>query len=81
METYKIWFDEQNLYLKKDNGKVFKHALSEFPLLEKASNSQRENYDFSPFGIHWPEIDEDLSFDGLTKRNTSPKTKHSSLSI
>jgi hypothetical protein len=81
METYKIWFDEQNLYLQTTKGKVFKHILSEFPLLEKASSLQRENYQFSPFGIHWPEIDEDLSFEGLTKRNSPTKSNHSSLSI
>lgn len=63
--TYKIWFDEHHLFIQKGEGKIFKHALSEFPLLEKATYTQRENYNLSPFGVHWPEIDEDLSFEGL----------------
>ena len=32
-----------------------------------ATQQQRENFEVSPagYGIHWPEIDEDLSIDGL----------------
>jgi len=35
--------------------------------LTKATREQRENFDISPtgYGIHWPDIDEDLSIDGL----------------
>ena len=33
--------------------------------LASSSKTQRENYRLSYFGIHWPDIDEDLSFDGF----------------
>ena len=35
--------------------------------LAKASDATRRSYRISPsgYGIHWPEIDEDLSIDGL----------------
>jgi hypothetical protein len=35
--------------------------------LARASQTQRENFTVSPsgYGIHWPDIDEDLSIDGL----------------
>ncbi len=35
--------------------------------LARATQQQRENFELSPsgYGIHWPEIDEDLSIDGL----------------
>jgi hypothetical protein len=37
------------------------------PKLGKASPQQLANYEISPsgYGIHWPEIDEDISIDGL----------------
>jgi len=37
------------------------------PVLEKASEEERNNYEISPsgYGIHWPLLDEDLSIDGL----------------
>ena len=35
--------------------------------LARASQAQRENVEISPagYGLHWPDIDEDLSIDGL----------------
>ena len=35
--------------------------------LARATQQQREHFDVSPsgYGIHWPDIDEDLSIDGL----------------
>ncbi len=35
--------------------------------LAKASPAQRDNFTVSPsgYGIHWPDLDEDLSIDGL----------------
>ncbi len=35
--------------------------------LAKATQPQRENFEVSPtgYGIHWPDLDEDLSVDGL----------------
>ena len=35
--------------------------------LARASQEQRENVEVSPsgYGLHWPDIDEDLSIDGL----------------
>lgn len=26
---------------------------------------QRNNFEISPFGVHWPDIDEDLSLEGF----------------
>ncbi len=35
--------------------------------LARATQQQRENFKVSPsgYGIHWPDVDEDLSIDGL----------------
>jgi hypothetical protein len=30
-----------------------------------ASNEERNRYEFSPFGIHWGTLDEDLCFEGF----------------
>jgi Protein of unknown function (DUF2442) len=37
------------------------------PLLEKALEEGRSNFEISPsgYGIHWPLLDEDISIDGL----------------
>ena len=35
--------------------------------LAQATQEQRDNFEVSPtgYGIHWPDLDEDLSIDGL----------------
>ena len=33
--------------------------------LAKGTEEQLKNIEVSPFGLHWPELDEDLSFKGL----------------
>ena len=34
---------------------------------ERALAAQRNNFDVMPMGIHWPDIDEDLSIAGMLK--------------
>ena len=64
MNKYSLTLDNTHLYLETE-GKTYIHNLSEFPILACATKTQRENFTLSPFGIHWPDIDEDLSFEGL----------------
>jgi len=42
------------------------------PLLAKATQAQREHFDVSPsgYGIHWPDIDEDLAISPLIQHAT-----------
>lgn len=37
------------------------------PRLERATLDALNNVELSPFGIHWPELDEDLSFEGILR--------------
>ena len=37
MKTYKIWFDDKNLYFETDKGILITHELSEFPTLANAT--------------------------------------------
>ncbi len=37
------------------------------PRLAKGTETQLKNIEVSPFGLHWPELDEHLSFKGLLK--------------
>ena len=67
MEVQKIWFYNKNIFLKTNDGIEKSMPLKWFPRLEKASSTQRNNFELSPFGIHWEEIDEDLSFEGFFK--------------
>ena len=46
-----------------------------YPRLLRATPQQRQNWEIAGggYGIHWPEIDEDLSTEGLLRGASSPE--------
>jgi len=48
--------------------------------LQKATASQRENFTVSPsgYGIHWKDLDEDISIAALLKSTEKPSRKQTS---
>ncbi len=42
-----------------------KFSIAANPRLSRGSELQLKNIEVSPFGLHWPDLDEDLSFKGL----------------
>ena len=63
----KVWFDQFNMWLSLSDGRQLSVPLEYFPRLLNARPDQRESYVFSGngTGIHWDEIDEDISVPGL----------------
>lgn len=69
----------ETLYLKV-NGGAYRIAWQDCsPLLEKATPAQRKHMRVSPsgYGIHWPELDEDLAIEPLLVKATAITTKSS----
>lgn len=58
-------FDEDSMWVELDDGRVLGVPLVWFPRLLHATPAQRENYELSRRGLHWDELDEDISVDGL----------------
>ena len=44
-----------------------------------ATPQQRAHYELSPFGVHWPETDEDLSVAGMLRGAKAPGAKQPEL--
>lgn len=63
----KVWFDDLNIWIETNTGQQRSHPLAWFPRLLNASERERENFTLSALGIHWPDLDEDLSFEGFFK--------------
>jgi hypothetical protein len=55
------------LHIEVDGKKYQIDMTKQSERLANATQEQRERYEISPsgYGIHWPEVDEDLSIDGL----------------
>jgi hypothetical protein len=55
------------LTVSYDDGRIISLPLRWFPRLERATPSQRRNWEIigGGYGVHWPKVDEDLSAEGL----------------
>lgn len=63
-----IWLTDTSVWIELNDGRKAEEPFAEYHRLANATGEQRRNYKLSHFGIHWPEIDEDLSFDGFFKK-------------
>lgn len=64
-----VWFDEDSLWVELNDARILGVPLAWFPRLLNASPIQREAFELSAFGIHWNELDEDISVQGLLAGN------------
>ena len=60
-----VRFDENSLWVELSDGRVIAVPLAWFPRLLHATSEQRAKVEISPMGLHWDELDEDLSVSGL----------------
>ncbi|HFB65755.1 MAG TPA: DUF2442 domain-containing protein [Aeromonadales bacterium] len=65
--AYSVKCTEDVLSVDLLDGRTITVPTAWFPTLSKATQTQRENWEIlgDGEGIHWPEIDEDLSVSGL----------------
>jgi hypothetical protein len=47
------------------DGRKIATPLAWYPRLRRATPEERSNYEIMPLGIHWPDLDEDLSIAGM----------------
>ena len=73
-----IKFKNDNLIMVVDNQTISLKLSDISKKLAQASNQKRNNYKISTsrYGIHWPQLDEDLSINGLLKKNKSIPFQH-----
>jgi hypothetical protein len=60
-----VSFDNQKMTVELSDGRVLGVPLAWFPRLSRATKEQREKYELSLGGLHWEELDEDISVAGL----------------
>ncbi|MBE2267021.1 MAG: DUF2442 domain-containing protein [Anaerolinea sp.] len=58
-------FDGGMLRVQLQDGRLIATPLAWYPSLLNASPEQRQAYALSAAGIHWDELDEDLSVEGM----------------
>ena len=58
-------YQDGYIVLIMQSGVEIRFPVSGNPRLSGGTAEQLNNIEVSPFGLHWPDLDEDLSFQGL----------------
>jgi len=71
-------YRDGNIVIVMQSGRELRFPVSANPRLAKGTPKQLNHVELSPFGIHWPDLDEDLSFRGIAEGNHGqPRAKQS----
>lgn len=72
-----VRIDEDTLAVDLADGRTVSTPLVWYPRLLHATPGQRSNYVISAagFGIHWPDVDEDVSVQGMLAGAAAPGVK------
>jgi Protein of unknown function (DUF2442) len=60
-------FRDGQIIIVMKSGTGIRFPVAENPRLARGTPEQLSRIELSPFGIHWPDLDEDLSFQGLLR--------------
>lgn len=69
-----VRIEEEMFYVKLEDGREIGVPYTWYWRLAEASPAQRQNWRFisGGYGIHWEELDEDISIAGIIKGNKNP---------
>lgn len=60
-----VVFRDGQILIEMESGAQIRFPVAVNPRLARGTPAQLSGIEISPFGIHWPDLDEDLSFRGL----------------
>ena len=58
-------YESGHIVIRMQSGVEIRFPVRGNPRLACGTPQQLDNIEISPFGLHWPDLDEDLSFRGL----------------
>jgi hypothetical protein len=72
-----IALTEDRLIVDLADGRTVSVPLAWFPRLHHATSQERDNWEIAGagYGIHWSDVDEDLSVEGLLRGAPAPQTR------
>ncbi len=68
MKIEKVWLTDTAVWIRTDEGKEACELFADYPRLRYATKEQLVDFKIDEFGIHWEELDEDLSFEGFFEK-------------
>lgn len=59
------YFRDGFIVISMQSGVEMRFPVADNPRLAQGTPAQLNRIELSPFGLHWPDLDEDLSFQGI----------------
>ena len=72
MKVKRLWFSDERLFIETIKKEIFSQQLRFYPRLKNATDIQRQEWNQSYGGLHWKEIDEDISFESFHWPDNDP---------
>lgn len=72
MKAKKVWFEGERIYIETADGRTLWQSILYYDRLKNATERQRMDYELNAFGIHWEEIDEDVSYESFEYDDPEP---------
>ncbi|NCX99021.1 MAG: DUF2442 domain-containing protein [Planctomycetia bacterium] len=63
--SLRAWHEGGTIFIRFASGHDVSFPTKGNPRLESATEEDVGRIEISPFGLHWPTLDEDLSFEGI----------------
>lgn len=75
LRVMNVNIDDDRLVVELMDGRLIGVPLAWYPRLANATAEQRNHWEIAGagYGIHWPDIDEDLSTEGLLLGRKAPR--------
>ena len=65
------------LQVELSDGRTISAPVAWFPRLSHGTAKERANFELGPWGIHWPDLNEDISVEGLLRGQKSGESAKS----
>ncbi|TDK35658.1 DUF2442 domain-containing protein [Rhizobium deserti] len=75
LEPVEAYCTDTDLVVQLENGASLVTPLWWYPPLLAAAAKDRNTIELSPYGVHWPMLNEDLSIEGMLKGSRYPDAK------
>lgn len=72
IDIIKIWFEGENIFGESVEGQIYRQSLLWYPKLKNATENERLKYEFGLDGIHWRNLNEDISFESFGYDDAEP---------
>lgn len=65
VEIERIWLTDDAVWIRTKDGREARELFIDFPRLADADKDVLSSFVADEYGISWPDLDEDLSYDGF----------------